>query len=225
MARRRRRGAKKVFGKELDDLILSRPETGITMREIAERVGCALGTVQVRHQKLKTAMIKRGVPPETVNRELDRGKGWSKGRAATKTVSVAQPAPTTVLDVPDPSLTRVERARKLEVLTDEDTEKVLTCLVHDEVAPAVTVQALKNLADLKAKNRPAERKGPPDPLNRHERVERLAVLLDCAGKDESGEAWEKAFGEKKDVTGRQLVHSESDTGDRHITARYLRDGD
>lgn len=156
----------------LIEAIRTRPDTGITIRQIAEAIPCSVNTVM----KYQRTMVNSG--------EIPAPAGMQSKHVAELTVEPGAP------DLDD----LLSRAKETRILTPEEEMRLLSAIITDSrVAPQYQVQASRQLASLRQLYAPKESLGPPPPMTEEEQITRLGALLDAVGPDIAGKALTQSF--------------------------------
>lgn len=162
---------------------------GLTDRQIARRCRCSVRTLIRRRRELEEELkgdlgmkTDPGVEREVEARHRHVGKRISQYLLRAQGRGDGEPGPGL--------LTLLDAYPEIQVLTDEDKERLLSILAHKST-PTVAVQAVRALEELHRYRKPKETMLKP-PVTDQEAVERIAVLLDCLGPELAREAYERA---------------------------------
>ncbi len=174
-------GGKGHYAPKIDALL---KEGTLTDKQIAQQLGCHFNTVANRRRKMSDA----GVIPLLINKKqqvriAQRNTGDKKKPGARADLSELL------------AYLKGDQATDLDVLSDEQMEKILSLLILTG-SDATKTAAVKQLADLKSKNKPKENLGPGPPLTVPEQIDRVVAIFSCCGEHVAGKAWLRAFGEE-----------------------------
>jgi len=163
---------------------------GLTDKQIARRCRCSVRTLIRRRRELEEELkgdlglkTDPGVEREVEARHRHAGKRISQYLLRAQGRGDGEPGPEL--------LTLLDAYPEIQVLTDQDKERLLSILAHKST-PTVAVQAVRALEELHRYRKPKE-SGLKPPVTDEEVVERLAIMLDCAGPELARKVWERAF--------------------------------
>ncbi len=160
---------------QLDLALLNQKVSGETYEMIAERLGMGVRTIARR----KDLLVTRG--------SLSSFKTEPEPEVQPRRRKASQRAPDTLESI-------LKEASTATIAGPDESMKILsTILRSDDVSPHYRAMASKHLNELRTQHAPKDSLGPPAPLTREDKIDRLASLMDCVGHDVTQAAMEKQW--------------------------------